>query len=143
MKLKTIAACAAAVALCAPLSGCGGSDNFAAPVQDTKPPADGGSYGTIEDLRDAAKKAGLDCPSWDKHNKAVYAASSASCSDSIGFATYTGESQLNKQLSAWKVIGELVELERLVGVNWTIDTSDPEGLQKKMGGTVFRTPGKK
>lgn len=143
MKLNTVAACLAALALSVSLSGCGGSENFAAPVQETKPPADGGSYGTVEDLRDAAMKAGLDCPNWDKHNKAIYAASSASCSDSIGFATYTGEAQLNKQLSAWKTLGDLVELERLVGVNWTIDTHDPEALQKKMGGTVFRTPGKK
>lgn len=47
------------------------------------------------------------------------------------------------QLAAWKVIGEMVELERLDGVNWTIDTHDPEALQKKMGGTLFRAPGKK
>lgn len=139
-----MAACAAALILSVSLSGCAGSENFmTAGAQETKPPADGGSYGTIEDLRAAAQKAGLGCQSWDKHNKAIYAASSASCSDSIGLATYTGEAQLNKQLSAWKVVGEMVELERLVGVNWTIDTSDPEGLQKKMGGTVFRTPGKK
>lgn len=144
LNIKTFAAGAAALALCVSLTGCGGSENFAAAAgqQEAKPPADGGSYGTIEELREAAEKAGLECPGWDLHNKATYAASSASCSDSIGLATYTSDSQLDKQLEAWKMIGEMIVLERLVGENWTIDTSDPEALQKKMGGTVFRTPGK-
>lgn len=86
-------------------------------------------------------KAGFMCPEWDLHNKATYASSSASCSDSIGLAIYANETKLNGQLDAWKMIGEVIELERLVGKNWTIDVEDPAALQKKMGGTVFRTPG--
>lgn len=142
MNIKTFAAGAAPLALFVSLSACTGSENFMTAQQEAKPPADGGSYGTIEELREAAEKAGLECPDWDLHNKATYAASSASCGDSAGLATYTSDSQLDKQLEAWKMIGEMIVLERLVGENWTIDTSDPEALQKKMGGTVFRTPGK-
>lgn len=132
---------AAALALSLTLAGCG-SDNNAFALKDSAPPADGGSYGTIEDLKEAAVEAGVDCPDWDLHNKATYASSSGSCSDSIGLATYASESQMDKQLEAWKVIGEMIVLERLVGKNWTIDVADPEALQKKLGGTVFRTPGK-
>ena len=142
MNIKTLAACAAALALSVSATGCGGSENFVTAGQQEALSADGGSYGTIEELRDAAEKAGLECPDWDLHNKATYAASSASCSNSIGLATYTSDSQLDKQLEAWKVVGEMIVLERLVGENWTIDTDDPEALQKKLGGTVFRTPGK-
>ena len=87
--------------------------------------------------------AGMECPDWDHHNKATFASSSASCSDSIGLAIYANESKLNEQLDAWKMIGEVIELERLVGKNWTIDVSDPAALQEKMGGTIFTTPGDK
>jgi hypothetical protein len=146
LNVKTMAACAAALILSVSLAARGADTGYTtatAPVAaETKPPVDGGSFGTIEDLRDAAKDAGLDCQAWDVHNKYKYASSSAECGASNALAIFAHQSSLDTQLAVWKELGDLVELERLVGKNWTIDTDDPESLQKKMGGTVFRTSGK-
>ena len=87
-------------------------------------------------------KANLECPVWDFHNEAKYASSSATCSDSAGVAIYATEKSKQAQLDTWKMLGDVFDLERLVGQDWTVGTGDPEALQKKMGVTVFCTPGK-
>lgn len=40
----------------------------------TAPAADGGTYGSAVELRDAVVEAGVDCPKWDEHNRNMLAA---------------------------------------------------------------------
>ncbi|WP_454810579.1 hypothetical protein [Paenarthrobacter nitroguajacolicus] len=149
MYIKSPAVFAAAILLTGLLSSCAGSSNFAAATDTTtptptksKPPASGGTFGTITELRDAAVEGGEVCPTWDEHNRVTLASSSASCNDSLVMAIYASESSKDKQLAVWKEFGSMVEMSVLVGENWTVSTKNAASLQKVMGGTVFKTPGK-
>jgi len=149
VNIKSPSVLAVAILLASTLSSCAGSGNFASATDTgvptptkSKPPASGGTYGTITELRDVAVEGGEACPAWDEHNKVTLASSSASCSSSLVMAIYASESSKDKQLAVWKEFGSLVEMTVLVGENWTVSTKNAATLQKVMGGTVFKTPGK-
>jgi hypothetical protein len=148
VNFKNLAACVAALVLSASLTSCAGSaaseQAGAATATSTKsaPPANGGSYGTITQLRDAAVEAGESCPSWDEKNNVTLASSSATCSDKVVMAIYASSTSQDKQLAVWKEFGSMVKMSVLVGENWTLSSDKAESLQKKLGGTVFKTPGK-
>ncbi|MHA7156220.1 hypothetical protein [Arthrobacter sp. TMN-50] len=109
------------------------------------PPADGGTYGSVAALKDAAVAGGMDCPAWVERNHVTLAIGSGSCDDASVLAIYLNESDLSAQVDAWKQFGDLVEMEVLVGANWTVNAggagADAVALQEVMGGSLFRTSG--
>jgi hypothetical protein len=119
---------AAAVAACS-LAAC------AAP--DVTPPADGGTYESIEDLRRAVESAGLRCPELVLDRPpAKFAASSGNCGENLFLATYSSDRYLQSQLDFAGPVGQ----EAInVGKNWTVVSEDPERLRKHLGGTVLHT----
>ncbi|MFC9335848.1 hypothetical protein [Arthrobacter sp. NPDC057009] len=140
---RRITAAGAALTLAAALGGCASAAVPAAAPSSDQPPADGGSYGTVSALKDAVVGAGLECSAWDEHNSTKLAASSGKCGDDLIMATYASDTSKDEQLNLWKSFGEYVEMKVLVGRNWTVSTDSAADLQKKLGGTVFTTPGKK
>lgn len=120
---------AAAVAACS-LAACAASE--VAP-----PPADGGTYESIEALWQAVENAGLRCPDLvlDKP-PAKFAASSGSCGEFMFLATYSSDTYLQSQLDFGRTAGQKAIN---VGKNWTVVSEDPERLRKHLGGTVLHT----
>ncbi|MGX5714821.1 hypothetical protein [Arthrobacter sp. MAHUQ-56] len=125
MKRRTATAVAALV-LC--LASCS--------QPEALPPADGGTYGTLDGLKSAVESAGFQCPDLVLHNSAKYSASSGSCSEVLSLAVYANDASLQSQLDFWKPVGQQAIN---VGRNWTVISEDPALIQKRLGGTVFRT----
>lgn len=124
------------------LSGCaifGVTAGEAAAPMETGPPADGGSYATIHELRDAVVEAGFACPDWRSHNNGDHNMVGASCSDNLVMAIYMDDAQQQEQLDVWEGFSEFLEMTVLVGDNWTVNTDDAEALRREMGGTIFTT----
>jgi len=106
------------------------------------PPEKGGSFKTVEDLRDAYVKTGRDCSAWKHEDKMKAAAQSAECDSSTVLSTYLSQSQLEEAIRGVKEFNDKLDLgsdEWLVGENWIINAKDVAELQKKMGGTVVGT----
>ncbi|MET1155083.1 hypothetical protein [Arthrobacter sp.] len=114
----TVAA-AAAVALL--LSGCGG------------PPADGGSFANVTELKDAFVKAGGTCDNWSTHNKSILAATAGSCGDKYAFAVYDDMDNM----ATWVDTNRVMKLGGVVGKNWTISCVDPSPVHDKLGGELL------
>lgn len=138
-RLRKFSVTGATAVLAVMLAGCGSGSGAATAPVSAAPPADGGTYGNVVDLRDAVVEAGLECPEWDEHNRNKLAATSATCSDSLVMATYASETSLENQMTLWKELG--VESDFLIGKNWMVNSSDPEALRQKLGGTVFKVSG--
>lgn len=103
----------------------------------TPPPADGGTFETIEDLKDAVESAGLRCPELVLNTPpAKYASSSGSCGEFLFLATYSSDMYLEQQLDFAKSAGQNAIN---VGKNWTVVSEDPKLIQKNLGGTVLHT----
>lgn len=103
----------------------------------TPPPADGGTFETIEDLKDAVESAGLRCPELVLDTPpAKYASASGSCGEFLFLATYSNDMYLEQQLDFAKSAGQRAIN---VGKNWTVVSEDPKLIQKKLGGTVLHT----
>jgi hypothetical protein len=113
------------------------------PKVTSKPPADGGKYASVVELRDAMVKAGLACPQWREHDVNIIFASSADCSENTLIATYSSWTDLNKQMNSYRAMGESMEMTVLVGVNWTIDSPLADKVQDKLGGYIYRSTGKR
>lgn len=113
------------------------------PEPSPTPPADGGTYGSVGALKDVAVAAGMECPAWDESNHVTLALGSGTCSEDSVLAIYLNEASVAEQLDVWKQFGDIVEMEVLVGANWTLNasSSDAEDLQKVLGGSIFRTNG--
>lgn len=126
------------------LTGCVQINNPAPhPPTTTEPPVDGGTYASVVELRDAMVKAGLDCPQWKEHGRTMNTASSADCSDNTLIATYSSWSNQEKQMDMYRAMGESLDITVLVGANWTINSPFAEKLKDKLGGHVYKSPGKK
>lgn len=102
------------------------------------------SYGTVEQLRQAAVNAGYVCPHWHQDNVVKLAAESGACSDNDVFTTYASTGDLQAQLDSDKAVAQ-VELQAnvdpgvaLVGPNWMVRGADGpiRALQRSIGGTV-------
>lgn len=117
------------------LAGCSG-----APSENSgpaTPPADGGQYGSVVDLRDAFVAAGGSCDDWDQTNQVANAAESGSCSSTTVLSTYTSESSRDEVVAAVKEIGKVVGgSSQLVGVNWIVNSPDASDVRDKLGGTL-------
>lgn len=99
------------------------------------------TYSSVEDLRDAAIDAGLECSSWEQDNKALNAAESGSCADrKYVFSTYATEADLQAAVSRSATWADLLETDEaaVIGENWIIKGPDVEDLAKDLGGTVQR-----
>lgn len=120
----------AAVILAFSLASCSGS----AP---TRPPEDGGTYESIDDLREAVESAGLLCQELVLDTPpSKFSATSASCSEFTYLAIYTDDVYLSAQLDFWRPVGQRAIN---VGKNWTVVSEDPKLIQKNLGGSVLHT----
>ena len=103
----------------------------------TPPPADGGTFETIEDLKEAVESAGLRCPELVLDTPpAKFASSSGSCGEFLFIATYSNDMYLESQLDFARSGGQR---SINVGKNWTVLSPDPKLIQQTLGGTVLRT----
>lgn len=125
------------------LTGCVQINPAPAPQETTEPPADGGKYASVVELRDAMVKAGLNCPHWDEHDGMMDSASSADCSENIVLATYSSWEDREKQMNRYRAMGESLDVTVLVGTNWTINSPLAEKVKDKLGGYVFKSTGKR
>ncbi|TPV53289.1 hypothetical protein FJ661_01480 [Pseudarthrobacter phenanthrenivorans] len=102
-----------------------------------QPPADGGTFETIDDLKEAVKSVGLACQELvlDKP-PSKFAASSASCGEFTYLAIYSDDQHLESQLDFWRPAGQRAIN---IGKNWTVISEDPELIQKSLGGSVLHT----
>ena len=105
-------------------------------TSDVTPPEDGGTYETLDDLREAVELAGWLCPDLVLHNDAKYSASSGSCGEGLSLAVYANDVSLESQLDMWRPLGQF---SINVGKNWTVVTVDPKLIQRKLGGAVVYT----
>lgn len=120
---------AAAAILAVSLTSCSSSD--------VTPPADGGAYETLDDLKEAVESTGLLCPELVLDRPpSKFSASSGSCSEDLSLAVYSTDASLEAQLEFWRPVGQR---SVNVGKNWTVVTADPNLIQKKLGGTVLHT----
>lgn len=105
------------------------------------PSADGGTYATAFELKAAVEAAGLPCSGWVVQE--LKYASGGNCGGGMDIlAVYPDRASLDEQLAAWNSFGKMVEMKVLVGKNWTVNSASATGLQKKLGGQLFTTPGK-
>lgn len=116
--------------------------NDAAPQGKGEPPADGGKYASVVELRDAMVRAGLDCPRWHEHDLMMDSASSADRSENIVLATYSSWADRDKQMGTYHAIGESMEITVLLGTNWTINSPLADKVKGRLGGYLFKTTGK-
>lgn len=115
--------------VCAALAACSGPWGSS---PESEPPADGGTYGTLEDLRAAVEDAGFQCPELQLANHAKYASTSGYCGE-IGMALFPGDASLKAQLELIPPHGQTAVN---VGKNWTVTTAAPDQIQKWLGGTI-------
>lgn len=110
----------AAVAAILLLTGCGSSV-----------PADGGSYKTATDLKDAFVKAGGQCDNWDNHNKTILAATSGQCGKKFALSVFDDTENFELQVSTMRPFGNLV-----IGKNWVISGLEAASVHKLLGGEL-------
>lgn len=103
------------------LSACGG------------PPADGGSYKTATELKDALVKAGISCDDWDPHNKSTLADTSGSCGDHYAISVYDDM----ENLAMWVETNKALKTNGVAGKNWTISGTDSKSVHDKLGGELL------
>lgn len=96
------------------------------------PPADGGTYESATDLKDALVKAGGTCDNWDPGNKVTFAKSSGTCGNKYALTVFDDDSTFEKWRDGMKQLG----LQVNVGKNWAISGTDKEEIQKKLGGKI-------
>lgn len=94
-------------------------------------------YTTVIALRDAAVAGGYACQSWIQDNKVAMALESGSCSTADVFSVYPSKAAVDQQMTLHRQMGTGM-ISLLVGPNWIVNTKNPEGLQKTLGGEVVR-----
>jgi hypothetical protein len=141
--VATIVVAALALASCGD-DGDGASDPQGSGDQTSGAVEADASYRTVDDLKDAAVASGYTCQDWKPRQKVRFAAESGSCSWADTFATFETESDVQKQVTAYRGIDDLL-LEagerpqpHLVGPNWIITGADAPMLQTALGGTVVK-----
>lgn len=125
------------------LSGCGSSSSVSpSPTPtETRPPADGGTYGTVAELKDAFVEAGGSCPEFNQTNRVKLAAESAECSSKAVLSTYLSSSDISQLIQTNKELNEQLKStvkgnSWLVGQNWVINSPEATQLREKLGGKV-------
>lgn len=131
------------------LTGCGGTSSAAqsAPTSTpaatpsvSTPPADGGTYATVEALKDAFVEAGGACPEFVQSNRVTLAAESADCSKDTVLSTYVSSGDISQLIQNVKKLNEQFKSSGdnswLVGENWVINSPSAADMQEKLGGKV-------
>lgn len=126
---KNVATSIGAVILAGILSACSGPW---ASGPGEEPPADGRTFETVGELREALEAAGFECPEVMVHNRFKYASASGSCGE-IGLGIYANGASLDSELAARKTYtGDTIN----VGKNWIVGTDAPDQVQEWLGGTI-------
>lgn len=137
MKIKLLGLAAVSVVL---LSGCAGAPESASSPTATTPPADGGTYSTVADLKDAYVAAGGDCPSFSQGNEVKLAAESGECGTNTVLSTYVSNSDVSQVIQNAKTFWEKLDLTDdstwLVGQNWIINSHQSADVRGKLGGKL-------
>jgi hypothetical protein len=106
-----------------------------------KPPADGGTYASLADLRDAYVQAGGECPDLDQTNKVRRSAESGVCTDDRILSTYLTSDDLAYVVNNVKGLYQGTNTEGsggtwLVGKNWILNVPDSKAMRWKLGGQL-------
>ena len=134
MKSMRSAVVATGMAVSVALAGCSGP--WGSPPESA-PPADGGTFETLEDLRVALEGAGFQCPELQLANHAKYASTSGYCGE-IGMALYPNDASQDAQL-AMRTPQDQTAVN--VGRNWTVTTAAPDQVKKWLGGAIVGADG--
>lgn len=125
---KTLAIISISTALITALSGC------------TQPPASGGKFSSIDELKTAYIKAGGSCPSWKQSNVITSALQSGDCDSSSVLSLYGSADAATSSAMITKngMVKMGMSPHLLVGENWVINSPQVESLQTKMGGLLIK-----
>ena len=120
---KFLLSLAAVLALC----GCASSG-----------PAEGSSYGSIDDLVSAYVAAGGDCSNWEQTNVVTLAAESGACNSSTSLSTFSNQSDRDASVDNIKSLSGLIGgVVLLVGPNWITNSPDADQFRDELGGTLI------
>lgn len=120
---------AAGLAVSLTVAGCSGPWSSS---PQSPPPADGGTFETLEDLRVAVEGAGFQCPELQLANHAKYASASGYCGE-VGMALYPNDASLAAQLA---MRTPQAQTAVNVGRNWTVTTAAPDQVKRWLGGDI-------
>ena len=103
----------------------------------TLPPADGGTFETLDELKVAVESAGLACHELVRDTPpSKFSDSSASCGEFTSLAIYSDDLHMKSQLDFWRPAGQR---GINIGKNWSVVSEDPKLIQKSLGGTILHT----
>lgn len=106
----------AAVGLVAALAGCGSAATSSA----SAPPADGGTFGTVADLRDAFTRAGGTCDNWKEAASPTFSAAQQGNCNYLTFSTYATDDDKQVYITYFRDYSAGGNNAILVGQNWLI-----------------------
>ena len=133
---------AVAALLGIPLAACG-SSNAASTNTSTsdRAAARPTSFDSIEDLRDAAVAAGLDCPDWHLSTRSAPAVAGGDCSDDAALSLYPDSASALDGAHALSDLlgGAGMDYTLRVGENWVI-SGDSAAPLDDLGGNVISGP---
>ncbi|WP_407316712.1 hypothetical protein UQW22_10085 [Isoptericola halotolerans] len=120
----------------------GAEDAEATPSESTGPAVEkNAEYSTVEDFRDAAVLAGLDCPAWEERTGMTHALAAGDCDDETVLSIFDSAAQRDDQAAALKALSSEPH-PLLLGPNWMVNSA-PETLdllQPILGGEVDSEP---
>lgn len=114
------------------LAGCASGGASPSPHPTT---ATAKAYGTVQGLADAFHDAGAKC-TFKQDNQVTVAAESGDCGTDTVLMTFTGESDRDTAVSNLKSLGEMMDVNLLVGPNWILNSPDSATYKDSLGGTV-------
>jgi hypothetical protein len=97
------------------------------------PPADGGSFANVTELKDALVKAGGKCDDWEEHNKSVLAETSGNCGGKFALGVYSNL----KNRDLWVDTAKKLKTDAVAGKNWTISGLEAAEVHKLLGGELI------
>jgi hypothetical protein len=121
--VRLIASIVAACGIALTASACG----------PAAPPADGGSFANVGELKAALVKAGGKCDDWEQHDKSVLAETSGNCGDKFALSVYSDLE--NRDL--WIDTAKKVKANAVAGKNWTISGTEAAEVHKLLGGELI------
>ncbi|MEV7605127.1 hypothetical protein AB0N65_06780 [Paenarthrobacter sp. NPDC089322] len=132
------------IIICSLLAGCAAGGEASSSVSPSPavstPPADGGTFATVLDLKKAYVDAGGPCPSFNQGNRVTLAAESADCDTETVLSTYVSPEDISSVIQNLKKLdtssGYKSSTTLLVGKNWIINNKQIAKYREKLGGTV-------
>jgi len=128
IEIASIAVLTVALAGCAP----------AIPPSAPAPAADGSTYGTVADLRDAFTSAGGVCKKWEDLASPSFSAAQQGTCDYLSFSTYASEADKQEYVTYFKDFSGGGHNAILVGQNWIIFGADDDVAEAEslLGGVI-------